>query len=159
MTGIPPEDWRSVADLPNTSYPDAIAEYIEKMMTDVAVAESKDIRAALEAWPDIEAEHLMRIKYHADGPQVRVDRDYSVFTRPSPPKMVVEVPRLIVVADLRHTGTANPDGHLLPVDWRRHERTYVGERYTVALLHRDEAAKIPVHTGTEVADYAPNMED
>lgn len=160
MTGVNPEDWRSVADLPGASYTDAIAEHMERMMTDLARAESVDILAALAAWSDIEGiddpANIIRIKYAQDGPQVRVDREENMFTRAAP-KVSLEVPKLIVLADKRHAA-GSPDD-LMPVDWRRHERAYTGERYTVALLHRDEAAKIPVHTGTEVADYAPDMED
>jgi hypothetical protein len=171
MTSINPADWRSVADIPGAPYPDAIAEYMERMMTDLARAESVDIRAALAAWSDIDGiadpANILRIKYENDGPQVRVDRDASMFTRAkeTPPKVVLEVPTLIVIADKRHAGLAydvpHYNGYRIPVDWRRHERTYTGERFTVALLHRDETAKIPpdVHTGTEVADYAPNMEN
>lgn len=160
MTGINPEDWRKVADM-GRSYPDAIAGYMEKMMTDLARAESVDILAALAAWSDIDGiddpANIIRVKYNNDGPQVRVDRDDNVFTGGAPPKVFLEVPTLIVLADKRHAA-GSPD-YLVPVDWRRHERTYTGVKYTVALMHRDEAAKIPVHTGTEVANYAPNMED
>lgn len=161
MGGVNPEDWRSVADLPGASYPDAIAEYMERMMTDLARAESVDILAALADWSDIEGiddpANIIRIKYTGADPQVRVDREENMFTRAAPPKVSLEVPKLIVLADKRHA--AGSPGSLVPVDWRRHERAYTGERYTVALLHRDEAAKIPVHTGTEVADYAPDMEN
>lgn len=156
MAGVNPEDWRSVADLPNTSYPDAIAEYMHKMMTDYARAESVDILAALASWSDIEGiadpANILRIKYENDGPQVRVDRDDNVFTAAaSPPKVHLEVPTLIVLADIRHAA----GDRLEPVNWRRHERAYKGERFTVALLHRDEAAKIPreVRTTTEPIDF------
>lgn len=163
MTGVNPVDWRSVADVPGTSYPDVIAEYMERMMTDHARAESVDILAALAAWSDIDGlddpANIIRIKYAEGDPKVRVERDASLFTksRETPPKVFLEVPRLIVLADKRHA--AGHRDYLVPVDWRRHERTYTGERFTVALLHSGEAAKIPVHTGTEVADYAPHMED
>lgn len=163
MTGINPEDWRSVADLPDTSYTDAIAEYMHKMMTDHARAESVDILAALAAWSDIEGiddpANIIRIKYENDGLQVRVDRDESVFTRGAPPNVVLEVPTLIVLADKRHAGGYRD--YLVSVDWRRHERTYTGERFTVALLHRDEAAKIPheVRAATEPVNYQPEMDD
>lgn len=162
MAGVNPEDWRSVADLP-PNYPDAIAEYMEKMMTDLARAESVDILAAVAAWSDIDGiddpANIIRVKYPHDGPQVRVDRDDSVFARAAAPKVNLEVPTLIVLADKRHAGTAydgdNYNGYLRPVNWRRHERAYVGERFTVALLHRDEAANIPptVHTATEPVDF------
>lgn len=157
MSTVPPDDWRSVADLPGTSYVDTIAEYTEKVMTDLAVAESRDILAALAAWSDIDGindpANILRIKYHNDGPQVRLDRDESVFARASAPKVVLEVPTLIVLADIRHA--AGGRGQLEPVDWRRHERTYTGERYTVALMHRDEAAKIPreVRTGNDIIEF------
>jgi hypothetical protein len=160
MAGVNPEDWRSVADMPANSYVDAVGEYMQRIMTDIALAESRDIRAALAAWDNIEAEHLMRIKYHEDGPKVRVDQDANLFTR-NPPKVRVEVPRLIVVADIRQAGHANPQGHVIPLDWRRHERTFEGERYTIALLHRDETGKIPtaVRTSTEPIDFQPGMDD
>jgi hypothetical protein len=164
MAGVNPEDLRSVADLPPTSYPDAIAEYMDKMMTDLARAESVDILAALAAWSDIDGiddpANILRIKYENDGPQVRVDRDDSVFARATAPKVHLEVPTLIVLADKRHAGTANT-GHLVSVDWRRHERAYVGERFTVALMHRDEAAKIPreVRTRNDIIDFQPGMDD
>lgn len=158
MAGVNPEDWRSVADLPNTSYPDAIAEYMHQMMTDLARAESVDILAALASWSDIDGiddpANILRIKYENDGPQVRVDRDDNVFTAAAtPPKVHLEVPTLIVLADIRHA--AGGRGHLEPVNWRRHERAYKGERFTVALMHRDEAAKIPreVRTTNEPIDF------
>jgi hypothetical protein len=163
MAGVNPEDWRSVADLPPTSYPDAIAEYMEKMMTDLARAESVDILAALAAWSDIDGiddpANILRIKYENDGPQVRVDRDDSVFTRATAPKVHLEVPTLIVLADIRHaTGYRN---YPVAVDWRRHERAYVGERFTVALMHRDETAKIPreVRTRNDIIDFQPGTDD
>lgn len=144
-----------MTDLPHASYGDAVAEYMERMMTDLARAESVDILAALASWSDIEGidnpANLLRIKYAEDGPKVRVDRDESLFSRAAAPKVSLEVPRLIVLADIRHAA----GDRLEPVDWRQHERTYVGERYTVALLHRDEAAKIPreVRTTTEPIDF------
>lgn len=163
MAGVNPEDWRSVADLPSTSYPDAIAGYMEKMMTDLARAESVDILAALAAWSDIDGiddpANILRIKYENDGPQVRVDRDDSVFARATAPKVFLEVPTLIVLADIRHA--ANYRDYPVSVDWRRHERTYTGVKYTVALMHRDEAAKIPreVRTATEPINFQPEMDD
>lgn len=166
MAGVNPEDWRSVADLPSTSYPDAIAEYMHKMMTDLARAESVDILAALAAWSDIDGiddpANILRIKYENDGPQVRVDRDDSVFARATAPKVHLEVPTLIVLADIRHAGTANTEGNLVSVDWRRHERAYTGERFIVALMHRDETGKIPavVRTNTtDIIDFQPEMDD
>jgi hypothetical protein len=161
MSDMNPENWRSVSDLPANSYVDDITEHMRKVMNDIALAESRDIRAALAAWHDIDAEHLMRIKYHADGPQVRVNQDANLFTR-SAPKLILEMPRLIVVADIRQVGHANPQGHVLPLDWRRHERTFDGERYTIALLHRDETGKIPpiVRTNTtDIIDFATGMDD
>lgn len=168
MTGINPEDWRKVADM-GRSYPDAITEYMDKMLTDLARAESVDILAALAAWSDIEGiddpANIIRIKYEDDHPQVRVDRDNSVFTAASPPKVFLEVPTLIVLADKRHAGLAyygnDYNGYQYPINWRRHERTYTGVKYTVALMHRDEAAKIPptVHTTTEPVNYQPEMDD
>lgn len=161
MAGVNPEDWRSVADLPH-NYPDVIAEYMHNMMTDLARAESVDILAALAAWSDIDGiddpANILRIKYENDGPQVRVDRDNNAFTRNVAPKVHLEVPTLIVLADIRHAAN---DREPVSVNWRRHERTYTGVKYTVALMHRDEAAKIPrqVRTATEPVNFQPEMDD
>lgn len=158
-------DLNSIADYMSgdgsRSYVDAIAEHMEKIMTDLALAESRDIRAALAAWSDIDGigdpANLIRISYDGDGIKVSAGSSGSLFER-SKSTVHLEVPKLIVIADIRHA--ANDRG-LVSVDWRRHERTYTGERYVVALLHRDEAAKIPadVHTATEPVNYQPEMDD
>lgn len=153
MAGVNPEDWRSLIDAPRP-FPDEVSTYIHEMMTDFARAEEVDIAAALAAWSDIEGiddpVNIIRIKYENDGPQVRVDQGDNAFTRKASPKVVLEVPTLIVLADKRHAGLAyygdDYNGYRYPVNWRRHERTYTGERFTVALMHRDEAAKIPPTT-------------
>lgn len=163
MTGVPPQDWRTVADLPHSSYPDQVSEYVEKVMTDLAVAESKDIRAALAAWSDIpgidDPANILRIKYTTAGAEVRLDNEGGVFARNTVPKVHLEVPTLIVLADIRHA--ANYRDYPVSVDWRRHERVHKGERFTVALMHRDEAAKIPaeVRTATDIIDFQPGMDD
>lgn len=142
-------------------YADAIADHMQKIMTDLALAESRDIRAALAAWSDIpgidDPANLIRISYDGDGIKVGTGSNGSLFER-SKPTVHLEVPKLIVIADKRHA--ANDRGPV-SVDWRRHERTYTGERYIVALLHCDEAAKIPrqVHTATEPVNYQPEMDD
>lgn len=145
MAGIDPVDWRSVADVVSP-FPDDVSAYVEKIMVDLARAEENDIKAALAAWSDVDGlgdpVNLLRIKYTNEPVGIRVDNDMSMFARQTTPKLKLEVPTLIVFADKRHTGTAWP-GHHVPVDWRRHERTHTGERFTIALLHRDEAAKIP----------------
>lgn len=158
-------DLNSIADYMSgdgaRSYVDAIAEHMEKIMTDLKLAESRDIRAALAAWSDIpgidDPANLIRISYDGDGIKVSAGSSGSLFER-SKSTVHLEVPKLIVIADIRHA--ANDRG-LVSVDWRRHERTYTGERYVVALLHRDEAAKIPadVHTATEPVNYQPEMDD
>lgn len=158
-------DLNSIADYMSgdgaRSYVDAIAEHMEKIMTDLALAESRDIRAALAAWSDIpgidDPANLIRISYDGDGIKVGTGSSGSLFER-SKSTVHLEVSKLIVIADKRHA--ANDRGPM-PVDWRRHERTYTGERYVVALLHRDEAAKIPadVHTATEPVNYQPEMDD
>lgn len=160
-------DLTSIADYMSgdgsRSYVDAIAEHMQKIMTDLALAESRDIRAALAAWSDIDGigdpANLIRISYDGDGIKVGTGSSGSLFER-SKSTVHLEVPKLIVIADKRHAGRAYADAHP-PVNWRRHERTYTGERYVVALLHRDEAAKIPadVHTATEPVNYQPEMDD
>lgn len=152
-------DLTSIADYMSgdgaRSYVDAIAEHMEKIMTDLKLAESRDIRAALAAWSDIDGiddpANLIRIKHADDNVKVSAGSSGSLFER-SKSTVHLEVPKLIVIADKRHA--ANDRG-LVSVDWRRHERTYTGERYVVALLHRDEAAKIPreVRTTNEPIDF------
>lgn len=171
MTDVNPQDWRSVADwarfdssprgreirtiaetAPVVGPAAAISAYMETVMTNLARSEETDLRAALALWAgDIEGiddpDNIIRVRYPQDQPQVRTEQGGSLFTR-SAPKVHIEVPRLIVLADKRHAGLAyaglDHNGYVQPVNWRLHERVYEGERYTVALLDRTETAKIPI---------------
>jgi hypothetical protein len=131
-------------------YPTMISGYISKMMSDIYRAQDIDLRAALNAWSDIDTDPANLFRCEPDQ-GIRWSADMRA----------LEVPTLIVVGENRHIGTAY-HGHLVPVDHTNLERVYVGERYKVGLLHRDECAKIPSavreqHTG--VIDFIGDMDD
>lgn len=113
---------------------DAIARAVGASMESAA----HDMAAAAKAWRDIPGlvDHLARIEVKDRPgalPALEFEGDGRLLAAMGPDA------RTILLADSRHYGTAQA----APVDVDRHERRFQGRTYTVALLHRDEAAKIP----------------
>jgi hypothetical protein len=113
---------------------DAIARAVGASMESAA----HDMAAAVKAWRDLPGlvDHIARIDVRDRPgalPALEFEGDGRLLAAMGPDA------RTILLADSRHYGTAP----VATVNVDRHERTFTGRTYTVALLHRDEAAKIP----------------
>ena len=137
---------------PETGFPTYLVDSIAKAVGLSMESAAHDIAAAVKAWRDIPGlvDHIARIQV-ADRPgalaHLEFEGDGRLLAAMGPDA------RTILLADSRHYGTAEPG----QVNVDRHERKYAGRTYSVALLHRDEAAKIPADPkqAPEPDDEAP----
>lgn len=133
-TAIGPEH---LDDLTRNQFPTFVVDAIAKALTTTAAAEDDDLRAAFKAWGDLRglAARAARIRV-TDPTRPRFDIDVDG------DRITLGGERMILIADTARYGTAEGG----PVDVYRHERVFAGKTYNIALLHRDEAAKIPRET-------------
>jgi hypothetical protein len=124
-------------------FPTFLVDSIAKILAAQRSTEDEDILAALKAWGDMRGlrDRAARITV-AGGTGPEGAPGALLGTTFEAGKVNLHFDRTILLADTAHYGTRTgeqPDVH-------RHERVFKGRTYTVALLHRDEAAKIAAIT-------------
>lgn len=138
---MPPEVRAALEATPppatSPAFPTLMLDGIGKAMLTMYEAMDEDMRAAFKAWGDLKGlkDRCARIEVR-DSNAPNGSNISDMFTVHG---ARLEFGGTILIADTAQYGTASPG----PVDVTRHERKYAGKTYSVALLHRDEAAKIP----------------
>jgi hypothetical protein len=122
---------------PTPAFPTLVLDGIADAMMTAYNAMDEDMLAAFKAWGDLKGlkERCARIEVR-DSTAPNAPNTSDMFTVHG---ARLELGGTILIADTAHYGTAPPG----PVNVERHERKFAGKTYSVALLHRDEAAKIP----------------
>lgn len=138
--GLPPGVREALEATPppaSPAFPTIMLDGIGKAMIAAYEAMDEDMLAAFKAWGDLKGlkDRCARIEVR-DPNKPHEQQPGDMFTVHG---ARLELGDTIIIADTAHYGKA-PAG---PVDHTRHERKFAGKTYSIALLHRDEAAKIP----------------
>jgi len=136
---------------PAPTFPTLVLDGIGKAMLAMYDAMDEDMLAAFKAWGDLKGlkERCARIEVR-DSSAPNESNTSDMFTVHG---ARLELGGTILIADTAHYGTAPPG----QINVERHERKFAGKTYSVALLHRDEAAKIPA-TESEAPMPEPDQE-
>lgn len=138
---LPPEVRAALDATPppatSPAFPTLMLDGIGKAMLTMYEAMDEDMRAAFKAWGDLKGLKNRCARIEVRDPNAPNGSNMSDMFTVNGARLVFG--GTILIADTAHYGTAPPG----PVNPERYERKYAGKTYSVALLHRDEAAKIP----------------